>query len=214
MTDTKTATARKLIKAPAGRGGEISTATSVEAIAEREAMRGHGWRPAPPLPRLCGVRGPSGSGKTTLIEALIPTLMRRGVRVGTIKHAHHGATLDVPGKDSHRHANAGAACVLLLGPGQAGFFVPRDAEPDRDPWLEYFAGRVDLVLVEGYSRDPIPFVTIETVDGGVPRLQESMGDTGPCWTLQLPREESGEISLPAPLVEQLAGAVFARLCCR
>lgn len=163
------------------------------------------------LPRLLGVRGPSGAGKTTLIEALIPTLVERGVSVGTIKHAHHGASLDVPGKDSYRHARAGAACVLLLGPSQAAFFVPSDAGADPGPWLEFFAGRVELVLVEGYGAAHIPSVTIEATPGGVARLEERPSETVPSWALCLPRPDNGAFSLPVRMVEQLARVVLVWL---
>ncbi|MEK7811412.1 MAG: molybdopterin-guanine dinucleotide biosynthesis protein MobB [Pseudomonadota bacterium] len=36
----------------------------------------------------------SGSGKTTMIEKLARELTLRGLRVATIKHAHHTAQLD------------------------------------------------------------------------------------------------------------------------
>jgi molybdopterin-guanine dinucleotide biosynthesis protein B len=49
------------------------------------------------------VVGNSGSGKTTFIEKLIPELIGRGLKVGTIKHDVHGFEMDKPGKDSWRH---------------------------------------------------------------------------------------------------------------
>lgn len=170
-----------------------------------------GWRHGATSPRLLAVRGASGSGKTTLIEAMIPRLVEVGVRVGTIKHAHHGAALDVPGKDSHRHAMAGAACVLLLAPGQAGFFVPREAEPDPAAWLEYFADRVDLILVEGYGRAPIPSITIEVSDVARPDLEESSGKHGPRWTFRGPRHGPAASGTYARMVECLVGRIVARL---
>src|SRR5471032_1418900 len=39
--------------------------------------------------KVFGFAGYSGSGKTTLIEQLIPRLVKRGLRVSVIKHAHH-----------------------------------------------------------------------------------------------------------------------------
>ncbi len=50
--------------------------------------------------RIIGLAGWSGSGKTTLITKLIPCLIARGIKVSTLKHAHHGFDLDQPGKDS------------------------------------------------------------------------------------------------------------------
>jgi len=39
--------------------------------------------------RIIGLAGWSGAGKTTLLTRLIPTLVARGLRVATVKHAHH-----------------------------------------------------------------------------------------------------------------------------
>jgi molybdopterin-guanine dinucleotide biosynthesis protein B len=56
--------------------------------------------------KLFGLAGWSGSGKTTLLIALL-VLIRRGLRVATLKHVHHSIDLDQPGKDTHRHRLAG-----------------------------------------------------------------------------------------------------------
>ena len=50
--------------------------------------------------RIIGLAGWSGAGKTTLLTRVIPRLIARGLRVSTIKHAHHGFDVDQPGKDS------------------------------------------------------------------------------------------------------------------
>ena len=63
--------------------------------------------------RIIGLAGWSGSGKTTLLARVIPVLIARGIRVSTVKHAHHGFDVDVPGKDSHTHRLAGATEVFV-----------------------------------------------------------------------------------------------------
>src|SRR5215468_2340684 len=60
-----------------------------------------------------GIAGWSGAGKTTLLTRVIPHLVKRGLRVSTIKHAHHAFDVDQPGKDSHTHRQAGATEVLV-----------------------------------------------------------------------------------------------------
>src|ERR1041384_2124717 len=60
-----------------------------------------------------GIAGWSGAGKTTLLTRVIPCLTARGLRVSTIKHAHHAFDIDQPGKDSHTHREAGATEVLV-----------------------------------------------------------------------------------------------------
>jgi molybdopterin-guanine dinucleotide biosynthesis adapter protein len=63
--------------------------------------------------KVLGIVGWSGSGKTTLIIQLIPELNRRGLRVATLKHAHHNFDVDKPGKDSYEHRKAGASEVIV-----------------------------------------------------------------------------------------------------
>ncbi|MFZ4534653.1 MAG: molybdopterin-guanine dinucleotide biosynthesis protein B, partial [Alsobacter sp.] len=63
--------------------------------------------------RVIGLAGWSGAGKTTLLVRLLPLLSARGLRVSTLKHAHHSFDIDRPGKDSHAHREAGAVEVLV-----------------------------------------------------------------------------------------------------
>src|ERR1700758_2211104 len=63
--------------------------------------------------RVIGLAGWSGAGKTTLITRVIPVLRQRGLKVATIKHAHHEFDVDQPGKDSWRHRQAGASEVAI-----------------------------------------------------------------------------------------------------
>jgi molybdopterin-guanine dinucleotide biosynthesis adapter protein len=102
-----------------------------------------------------GVTGASGSGKTTLIVAMLPLLRAAGLTVSTIKHAHHGFDMDRPGKDSHRHREAGAREVLVAAPGRWALLHEHDGpEPPLAELLSRLAP-VDLVLVEGFRQDGI-----------------------------------------------------------
>ena len=68
--------------------------------------------------RIIGLAGWSGSGKTTLVTSVIPVLVKRGLKVATVKHAHHDFDTDQPGKDSWLHRQAGAcevAKAILCG---------------------------------------------------------------------------------------------------
>jgi molybdopterin-guanine dinucleotide biosynthesis adapter protein len=95
--------------------------------------------------------GHSGSGKTTLIEKLLRELSGRGLRVATIKHAHHKMVLDTPGKDSWRYKQAGAAISMLVTTNELQLVA--DAVDRRDPGqlAQRFLGEADLVLAEGFS---------------------------------------------------------------
>ena len=97
------------------------------------------------------VVGKSDSGKTTLMERLIRALAERGYRVGSVKHHVHDFDIDVPGKDSWRHAKAGAAVSLVSSPGKLGMTRTMDHEATLEELLS-FASDVDILLTEGYRR--------------------------------------------------------------
>src|SRR5215469_14784472 len=90
--------------------------------------------------------GHSNSGKTTLVERLIPELTRRGLRVATIKHAHHKVQLDTEGKDSWRYKNAGASLSMLVT--TSALQLVADADEKREPaqLARRFLGEADIVL--------------------------------------------------------------------
>ena len=70
--------------------------------------------------KIFGLAGWKGSGKTTLVVRLLPELISRGFSVSTLKHAHHDFDIDKPGKDSHRHREAGAREVAFFPPMTGG----------------------------------------------------------------------------------------------
>lgn len=98
--------------------------------------------------------GHSGSGKTTLVEKLLPELVARGLRLATIKHAHHKVELDTEGKDSWRYRKAGASMSMLLTSNELQ--IVAEAVDRREPaqLAERFLGEADMVLAEGFSLAP------------------------------------------------------------
>jgi len=122
--------------------------------------------------RIIGLAGWSGSGKTTLITKLIPCLLARGLRVSTLKHAHHGFDLDKPGKDSFMHRAAGATEVIISSAKRwAILHELRAEEPEWDlGGLVAKMSPVDLVLVEGFKRDAFPKLEIHRIANGKPLL--------------------------------------------
>src|SRR6266545_3745927 len=105
--------------------------------------------------KVIGLAGWSGAGKTTLLTRAIPQLRKQGLRVSVIKHAHHAFDVDVPGKDSWKHREAGAAEVLVSSSQRwALMHELRGAAEPRLPELLAKLSRVDLVIVEGFKREP------------------------------------------------------------
>lgn len=105
--------------------------------------------------KVIGLAGWSGAGKTTLLTRLIPHFNAQGLRVSVIKHAHHRFDVDVPGKDSWRHREAGAAEVLVASANRwALMHELRGAPEPRLLELLSKLSTVDLVVVEGFKREP------------------------------------------------------------
>jgi molybdopterin-guanine dinucleotide biosynthesis protein B len=121
--------------------------------------------------RIIGLAGWSGSGKTTLLTKVIPRIVARGLKVSTIKHAHHSFDIDRPGKDSHAHRMAGATEVVV-GSGSRWALVHElrgEAEPSLASLIEKVTP-VDLVLVEGYKGGTHPKLEVYRFAVGKPLL--------------------------------------------
>ena len=122
--------------------------------------------------RIIGLAGWSGSGKTTLITRVIPCLIARGVKVSTVKHAHHGFDLDQPGKDSFFHRAAGATEVIISSARRWAILHELREQPEWD--LRALVAKmspVDLLLVEGFKRDAFPKLEIHRLANGKPLIQ-------------------------------------------
>jgi molybdopterin-guanine dinucleotide biosynthesis protein B len=114
--------------------------------------------------RVFGVVGWKNAGKTTLVEKLVAEFVRRGLKVNTVKHGHHDLDVDHPGRDSWRHRAAGATEVAVVGGHR--YAIMREQE---EPTLAEVLARLapaDLVLIEGYKREP--HRKIEVRAGGAP----------------------------------------------
>jgi len=121
--------------------------------------------------KVIGLAGWSGAGKTTLLTRAIPHLAQQGLRVSVIKHAHHAFDVDVPGKDSWRHREAGAAEVLVSSSQRwALMHELRGADEPRLPELLAKMSRVDLVVVEGFKREPLRKIEVHRAANGKPPL--------------------------------------------
>ena len=121
--------------------------------------------------KVIGLAGWSGAGKTTLLRGLIPYFKGQGLSVSVIKHAHHSFDVDVPGKDSWLHRQAGAAEVLVSsGLRWALMHELRGDEEPKLPELLAKLSRVDLVIVEGFKREPHRKVEVHRAANGKPAL--------------------------------------------
>jgi molybdopterin-guanine dinucleotide biosynthesis protein B len=121
--------------------------------------------------RVIGLAGWSGSGKTTLVTSVIPVLIRRGLKVATVKHAHHEFDIDQPGKDSWLHRAAGASEVAIVSSRRWAIVheLGGQSEPSLDDVLAKLSP-VDLVIVEGFKRHRHPKLEVYRAVLGMPLL--------------------------------------------
>jgi molybdopterin-guanine dinucleotide biosynthesis protein B len=110
----------------------------------------------PEIP-IIGIAGWKKSGKTTLTVRLVEEFTRRGLKVATVKHAHHAFQIDDSETDSARHRRAGARQVAVVSARRWAIVSELAGAPEPDfaevvGWLD----PCDLVIVEGYKSAPIP----------------------------------------------------------
>ena len=117
-------------------------------------------------PAVVAFVGGHDSGKTSILVELVPRLKAKGITVGTIKHTTRDVEDDTAGKDSQRHAAAGAAVAALVTPARTTARRFGEEEAFEEVLKREFRD-CDLVLVEGYKSLSIP--KIEVVRTGVPR---------------------------------------------
>ncbi|MHB8094516.1 MAG: molybdopterin-guanine dinucleotide biosynthesis protein B [Candidatus Aminicenantales bacterium] len=115
--------------------------------------------------------GPSGSGKTSLVVRLIAALKSRGLKVAAVKHCSHGFQLDVEGKDSWQHRQAGADVVALVGPGERAIIEKTEGPEDFRDLVATHLGKTDIVLIEAGEGFP-GFKKIKVERQGFPDREE------------------------------------------
>lgn len=155
--------------------------------------------------RAIGIVGWSGSGKTTLVTALIAQLRQMGLTISTVKHAHHTLRFDTPGKDSFRHAQAGAQEVILAS--RNGFALFSAAQDEGLDALLARLAPVDIVLVEGFKSYDIPKLEVYRPALGQPPLWREMEMAAVISDAPLP-------DCPVPVLDIAAVGAVAELICR
>lgn len=116
------------------------------------------YKQDPGIP-VVSIVGKSDSGKTTLLEKLLREAKKRGWRVATIKHDVHGFEMDKPGKDTWRHAQAGADMVVISSPQKIAILESVTEDQSLDAVISRIHG-VDLIFTEGYKRGNKPKIEV------------------------------------------------------
>lgn len=116
-----------------------------------------------------GITGWKNAGKTTLVEKLVAHFSAMGLRVATIKHAHHEFDIDHQGTDSFRHRKAGAREVAIVSARR--WAVMHELEGETEPPLAEVLAKLspcDLVIVEGYKREGHAKIEVRRGGHGTP----------------------------------------------
>jgi molybdopterin-guanine dinucleotide biosynthesis protein B len=168
--------------------------------------------------RALGIVGWSGSGKTTLLVKLIPLLVARDLRIATLKHAHHGFDVDLPGKDSYEHRKAGASEVIVSSPRR--WVQMHEIGEGTEATLADNLRRLspcDLVLIEGYKSERHPKLEVFREAPGKaplypadPRIVAIASDR-PLPGIQIPRVDLNDIRAVADVVLKCAQPLEAVL---
>ena len=128
--------------------------------------------------QVVAVVGTKKSGKTTTIENLIRELTRRGYKVAVIKHVPEpDHTIDTPGKDTWRYAQAGAKTVVSAAASEIATIEKMPLETVKLDMLVKKCKGNDIVFIEGLKkkvakRKNIPKIVVaKTMDEAVNALE-------------------------------------------
>ncbi|KAB2915299.1 MAG: molybdopterin-guanine dinucleotide biosynthesis protein B [Hyphomicrobiaceae bacterium] len=150
-----------------------------------------------------GIAGWKNSGKTTLVAGLISEFSARGLKVATVKHAHHNFQIDDAETDSARHRRSGAGEVAIVSRNRWAIVRELKGAPEPDlaeviSWLD----PCDLVIVEGYKRAPIPKIEVRR---DMSASQEKLADKDPT-VIAIAADHSAEgRGIPVFALDDVAG---------
>jgi len=100
--------------------------------------------------KIVAILGHKKSGKTRLAVMLIDALKKRGYRVASAKHVHHpNFSLDMPGKDSWMHGDAGASPNIIISPNEFAV-IWRGMKTNTLSEVIKIAGDADFLILEGF----------------------------------------------------------------
>lgn len=140
---------------------------------------------------IIAVVGYSNSGKTRCMTELISILTRRGWRVASAKHCHDEFRLDVEGKDSWKHKQAGAVTTIMANRHQIGAIITPAFPLTLEDICERYVYDSDILLAEGYSSEPCPKILVTSRE----RIEEERVQPGD-HIIALVGEREFDLSLP------------------
>lgn len=98
--------------------------------------------------------GEKHSGKTTAVEALVKDLTKHDYRVATVKHvSQKNFTIDTKGKDTWRHARAGAIITTTVAANEIATIQKGDTSKYQiNDIIKPFENKADIAIFEGFRK--------------------------------------------------------------
>jgi molybdopterin-guanine dinucleotide biosynthesis adapter protein len=119
--------------------------------------------------KIISVVGWHNAGKTLVVERLVAALKALGLKVATIKHTREDIRVDTPGTDTWRFDQAGSDLIIIAGAERTVLMERRDGEEPLEALLQRVPRHIDLVITEGYKREPYPKIEVRRAEvGGEP----------------------------------------------
>jgi len=111
--------------------------------------------------KVIGISGLKSAGKTFYVSLIIKLLVKKGYKVGSIKHAHHDFDIDKPGTDSFKHRDAGSSQVIISSSRRWAKITENNEENEKslDELIQEFHN-VDIIVVEGFKKERHPKIVI------------------------------------------------------
>jgi len=102
---------------------------------------------------IIAILGSSESGKTTAIEILIKGLTEKGYTIASAKRIPEPEfTIDTEGKDTWRHAKAGAIAILSVAPNEIATIKKVDTKKyTLTQLIVEFPDEIDIIIIEGFK---------------------------------------------------------------
>ncbi|MCP8318414.1 MAG: molybdopterin-guanine dinucleotide biosynthesis protein B [Candidatus Methylarchaceae archaeon HK01B] len=103
------------------------------------------------MAKVVAVIGSKDSGKTSTIEYLISNLSKEGFNIASVKHVHEpDFTIDVEGKDTWRHARAGAKIIAIVASKEVVVIKKGVSQTKLEEILKNFEDEgIDIIFIEG-----------------------------------------------------------------
>ena len=102
---------------------------------------------------IVAIVGSSNSGKTTALEAIIKGLTKKGYKVASAKRIPEPEfTIDTEGKDTWRHAKAGASTILSVAPNELTTIKKVDTKKyTLEQLISEIPDQTDIIIFEGFK---------------------------------------------------------------